>query len=69
MTHSEYMSFFERWLHYQFPSIDDDWDNILILKAAAKIVADPDDLSHWAGRDCWSMYDLAKSTVKESIHG
>jgi len=66
MTKSEYMTFFERWLQYQFPTIDDEWDNFYILRSVAAIVDDPDELQHWSSRDCWSMYDLAKSTLKVS---
>lgn len=63
MTHSEYMQFFERWLHYQFPRAEDKWDNFYILKQVARIVSDADELAHWVNRDCWSMYDLAKQKV------
>lgn len=65
MSHSEYMSFFERWLQYQFPRVEDDWNNFYILKEVSKITLDDDDLKHWSNRDCWSMYDLAKSSLKE----
>lgn len=60
MTHSEYMAFFDKWIFYQFPREEDNWDNLDILRTVAKIVSDPDDLAHWVNRDCWSMYDLAK---------
>lgn len=60
MTHNEYMAFFERWLQYQFPRVEDDWNNFYILKAVAPIVKDADELEHWSNRDCWSMYDHAK---------
>lgn len=66
MTHEEYMSFFERWLHYQFPRVDDDIDNFYILKEVAKIVSNDDDLQHWSNRDNWSMYDFAKANLKGS---
>jgi hypothetical protein len=64
MTHKEYMSFFDKWIFYQFPRKEDNWDNLDILKTVAGIVADPDDLAHWASRDCWSMYHLAKELTK-----
>ena len=68
MTHSEYMQFFEKWLHYQFSRVDDEWNNFYILKEVARIVSDVDDLAHWAKRDCWSMYDLAKQNItKETV--
>ena len=60
MTHTEYMRFFERWLQNQFPREESDWDNYEVLKVVAKIVADPEELTHWAERTCWAMYDLAK---------
>jgi hypothetical protein len=62
-THDDYMIFFERWLHYQFPRVEDDWNNYSILRIVAKIVSDDDELQHWANRDNWSMYDLAKKEV------
>jgi hypothetical protein len=60
ITHDEYMEFFEKWLFYQFPRKEDDFSNLAILRTVAKIVSDADELSHWAARDCWSMYDFAK---------
>ena len=60
MTFNEYMDFFEKWIHYQFPRVEDDVNNFYIIKAVAKIVSNADDLSHWEGRDCWSMLDYAK---------
>jgi len=64
MTKDEYMTFFERWLQYQFPRIDDEWDNYEILRRVDKIVSDPDELQHWSSRDNWSMYDLAVSRME-----
>lgn len=64
MTHREYMAFFERWLFYQFPRDEDNWTNINLLRVVAKIVQDPEDLLHWAARDCWSMYHLAMENKK-----
>ncbi len=60
MTHTEYMAFFDKWIFYQFPRVEDERGNLDILRTVAKIVSDPDELAHWASRDCWSMYDLAK---------
>lgn len=60
MTHDEYMTFFERWLNYQFPRVEDERLNYDILRKVAKIVSNEDDLNHWANRDNWSMYDFAK---------
>lgn len=63
-TLQDYMSFFEKWLQYQFPRVEDDWSNYCVLREVARIVADPADLAHWANRDCWSMYDLAKQNLQ-----
>lgn len=59
-----YMSFFERWLNYQFPRVEDDWHNFAILKKVSQIVSDNDELTHWSNRDNWSMYDYAKELIK-----
>jgi hypothetical protein len=64
MKKEEYMRFFERWIYYQFPRVEDDWDNVYILKTVAQIVSEPDELAHWEKRDCWSIYDLAKNEAK-----
>lgn len=62
-THAEYMRFFTNWLHYQFDRADDEILNVRILRQVSKIVADADELAHWANRDCWSMYELAKASL------
>ena len=59
-----YMAFFEKWLHYQFPRVEDDWHNFAILKKVSKIVSDNDELAHWSNRDNWSMYDHAKGLTQ-----
>lgn len=64
MTKDEYMTFFSRWLNYQFPRTDDDWNNFYIRKTVAQIVSDDDELQHWANRDNWSMLDYAKAELK-----
>ena len=64
MTHDEYMTFFERWLFYQFPRDEDNLSNLDLLRVVAKIVQDPEDLLHWAARDFWSMYHLAMENKK-----
>lgn len=71
MTQAEYMDFFERWLHKQFPSTDSDWDNYALLRTAGEIVKDSDDLKDWGNRSCWAMYDYAKTlnTQKEVQNG
>ena len=60
MSKSEYMQFFKRWIEYQFPRANDEINNLAVLKAVDEIVADCDELAHWANRDCWSMFDYAK---------
>lgn len=62
-THDEYMRFFKNWLFYQFDRPDDEIHNARVLREVAGIVDDADDLAHWANRDCWSMYDLAKANL------
>jgi hypothetical protein len=68
MTFDEYMNFFEKWLHYQFPRVEDDVNNFYIIKTVAQIVADSDELAHWANRDNWSMYYHAKQPWVISVH-
>ena len=63
MTHAEYMAFFDKWIFYQFPRLEDNWRNLDILRKVSHIVADPEELAYWVKRDCWSMYDLAKQGV------
>jgi hypothetical protein len=58
------MTFFERWLQYQFPRVEDEWLNYDILRKVASIVSDEDELNHWANRDNWSMYDFAKKELE-----
>lgn len=64
MAHNEYMTFFERWLQYQFPRVEDEWLNYDILRKVSSIVSDEDELNHWANRDNWSMYDFAKKELE-----
>lgn len=64
MSEFEYMEFFNKWLNYQFPRAEDVKNNYEILKKVSKIVSDPNDLEHWSNRDCWSMYDLVKVSLK-----
>ncbi len=64
MTLSEYMQFFDKWLNYQFSRAEDEMVNDKVLREVARIVSDADDLAHWANRDCWSMYDLAKQNIE-----
>jgi hypothetical protein len=60
MTFDEYMAFFDKWLNYQFSRAEDETHNKTVLQIVAQIVADSDELAHWANRDNWSMYDHAK---------
>jgi hypothetical protein len=61
MTFGEYMAFFDKWINYQFPR--DEEHNGRILQIVGQIVADPEELAHWANRDNWSMYDYAKTEI------
>ena len=61
----EYMSFFEKWLYYQFPSVDDNWNNLDILRKVASIVVDDEGSAYWGDRDCWTMYDMAKKQLQK----
>ena len=63
ITHDEYMNFFKTWIFYQFDRTDDELLNNKVLREVAHITADTDDLTYWANRDCWSMYDLAKQNI------
>ena len=63
----EYMNFFEKWLYYQFPKVESDWENHDILKKVAKIVEDDEGASYWGDRDCWAMYNNAIEQIKSTI--
>jgi hypothetical protein len=63
ITFGEYMSFFDRWINYQFPRDEDAAQNALILRKVARIVSDADELAHWANRDNWSMFYHARDEV------
>ena len=60
MTHSEYMHFFDKWLNYQYPRQEDEFNNLALLMTVAQIVDDEAELAHWQNRDCWSMFYHAK---------
>ena len=64
ITFDEYMSFFERWLNYQFSRPEDDFNNFYALKKVAEIVSDPVELEHWSNRDNWSMLDFVQKQLK-----
>lgn len=59
-TFGEYMAFFDKWLHKQFPHDEDAALNGEILQVVGELVSDADDLVYWSNRDCWSMYNYAK---------
>lgn len=55
----EYFNFFAKWLHYQFPRMDDAENNKRIIDNVSKIVTDDALANEWGDRDCWTMYDMA----------
>jgi hypothetical protein len=59
-TFGEYMAFFDKWLHKQFPHDEDAALNGRILQIVGEIVSDADDLAYWSNRDNWSMYNSVK---------
>jgi hypothetical protein len=61
----EYMAFFEKWLYYQFPRVEDDWDNLDIIRKVASIIEDDEGASYWGDRDCWTMHDMAKKQLQK----
>lgn len=65
-TFAEYMAFFDRWINYQFSRAEDAAHVDAILQIVGRIVSDPDELAHWAARDNWSMYYLAKGEIHEN---
>ena len=62
-TRSEYISFFNNWLHYQFPRNADVVRNVLIIREVNKIISDDDEASYWGDRDCWTMHDIASRAI------
>jgi hypothetical protein len=64
ITFGEYMSFFDRWINYQFPRGEDAAQNALILQTVGQIVLDDDDREYWAARDNWSMFYHARDEAK-----
>lgn len=64
INRTEYLAFFRNWLHYQFGRQQDRLHNAIVFSEVKKIVADDDDLQYWAGRDNWSMLDLAEQNLK-----
>lgn len=60
LTFGEYMAFFDKWLHKQFPHDEDAAHNGRILQVVGEIVSDADDLAYWSTRDNWTMYYSVK---------
>jgi hypothetical protein len=61
----EYMAFFEKWIYYQFPRVEDDWDNLDIIRKVASIVKDDEGAAYWGDRDCWTMHETAKKQLQK----
>lgn len=62
-TRTEYLEFFSKWIHYQFPRSSDLIRNVLIIGEVKKIVCDDDEAAYWGDRDCWTMYDMASKQL------
>lgn len=63
-TRSEYLNFFNNWLHYQFPRNADIVRNVLIMREVQNIVDSDSEAAYWGDRDCWTMYDIASKKVQ-----
>jgi hypothetical protein len=61
---AEYLTFFDKWLNYQFPRNADIVRNVLITREVQKIVCDDDEAAYWGDRDCWTMYDMASKQIQ-----
>jgi hypothetical protein len=60
ITFGEYMSFFDRWINYQFPRDEDAAHNARILQIVGQLVLDDGEREYWASRDNWSTYYYAR---------
>ena len=60
----EYITFFTKWMFYQFPRASERMHNILVIREVAKIVCDDDEAAYWGGRDCWTMHDMANKALQ-----
>jgi hypothetical protein len=64
LNRAEYLTFFDKWLNYQFPRNADIVRNVLITREVQKIVCDDDEAAYWGDRDCWTMYDMASKQIQ-----
>ena len=63
-TRSEYLNFFNNWLHYQFPRNADMVRNVVIMWEVKNIIDSDQEAAYWGVRDCWTMYDIASKKVQ-----
>ena len=63
-TRSEYLNFFNNWLHYQFPRNADMVRNVVIMREVKNIIDSDQEAAYWGDRDCWTMYDIASKQVQ-----
>jgi hypothetical protein len=63
-TRSEYLNFFNNWLHYQFPRNADMVRNVVIMREVKNIIDSDQEAAYWGDRDCWTMYDIASKKVQ-----
>jgi len=63
-THDEYITFFTKWVFYQFDRPSERIRNTLLIREVKRIVSDDDEAAYWGDRDCWSMYDLASKAMQ-----
>jgi hypothetical protein len=61
---AEYIKFFSKWLHYQFPRNADVVRNVLIIREVSRIISDDDEAAYWGDRDCWTMHDIANKQIQ-----
>jgi hypothetical protein len=61
---AEYINFFSKWLHYQFPRNADVVRNVLIIREVSRIISDDDEAAYWGDRDCWTMHDVANKQIQ-----
>ena len=68
MTQTEYLSFFTKWLNYQFTHQDEEAHKDLILEIVSKnYITDQEEAAYWANRDCWSLYHLASKALQKQL--
>ena len=63
-TRSEYLNFFNNWLHYQFPRNADMVRNVVIMREVKNIIDSDQEAAYWGDRYCWTMYDIASKQVQ-----